>query len=94
MKSTSRSVISEVGLVAITILCGFSFSVRIAAIRILAEKFDPILRSITQFIFTAMTALLVALIYRTLSNTLGSQLNLFSCLCWSIPPARGNTIRL
>ncbi len=46
---------------SLSLLCGISFAVQIVAISILTEKYDPILLSLTQFLFTAIIALIVAL---------------------------------
>ena len=49
----------------LSLLCGFAFASQIVAISILTEKNDPILLSFTQFAFTAVIALVVALCTET-----------------------------
>ncbi len=49
----------------LSLLCGVTFAAQIVAISILTEKNDPILLSFTQFAFTAVIALAVALCTET-----------------------------
>ena len=45
----------------LSLLSGISFALQIVAISILTEKYDPILLSLTQFLFTSVIALVMAL---------------------------------
>lgn len=49
----------------LSLLCGVAFAAQIVAISILTEKNDPILLSFTQFLFTAIIAIIVALCTET-----------------------------
>ena len=57
----------------LSLLCGFAFASQIVAIGILTEKNDPILLSFTQFAFTAIIALTVALCTETFPVKLQSS---------------------
>jgi len=92
----------------LSLLCGFAFAAQIVAISILTEKNDPILLSFTQFVFTAIIALVVALCTETFpvsmpTGTISSLLyiGVFSTLIALVmqtvcqkysPPARASLI--
>ena len=57
----------------LSLLCGITFAAQIVAISILTEKNDPILLSFTQFAFTAIIALTVALCTETFPVKLQSS---------------------
>lgn len=63
----------------LSLLSGISFAVQIIAISILTEKNDPILLSFTQFAFTAVIALAVALCTETFPAKLQTN-SIFSLL--------------
>jgi drug/metabolite transporter (DMT)-like permease len=55
----------------LSLLCGVAFAAQITGTSILTEKTDPILLSFTQFLFTSLAALLVALFTERFPSSLG-----------------------
>ncbi len=55
----------------LSLLCGAAFAAQITGVSILTEKTDPILLSFTQFTFTSLAALLVALFTESFPTGLG-----------------------
>jgi Permeases of the drug/metabolite transporter (DMT) superfamily len=55
----------------LSLLCGVAFAAQITGVSILTEKTDPILLSFTQFTFTSLAALLVALFTESFPTGLG-----------------------
>lgn len=57
----------------LSLLCGIAFAAQITGTSILTEKTDPILLSFTQFLFTSLASLLVALFTEDFPATLGTD---------------------
>ncbi len=92
----------------LSLLCGFTFAAQIVGVSILTEKSDPILLSFTQFAFTAVISLIVALCTERFPAHLGTEsvwsllyVSIFSTLialvmqtvCQKyVPPARASLI--